>query len=74
MLLQTPDDVARELRRNPGREFDLTRPGCHAPIRIYARQSGLITMWAPEQSRPIHGIVKLTAFELGEGPYELSPV
>jgi hypothetical protein len=37
MLLQSPDDVARELRRNPGKEYDLRpaqaphRPG--APFR-----------------------------------------
>ena len=74
MLLQTPDDVARELRRNPGREYDLRRPGSNSPVRLYASASGLITVWMPGQSRPMHGIVKLTTFDLGQGPYNLTPI
>ncbi|GIW38918.1 MAG: hypothetical protein KatS3mg075_399 [Meiothermus sp.] len=74
MILHTPDDVARMLRRNPGREYDLFRPGSNQPIRLYARHSGLITIWPPHFSRPMHGMTTLTAFELGEGPYWLKPV
>jgi hypothetical protein len=73
-ILQTPEDVVRELRRNPNVEYDLWKPNEWAPIRLYARPNGLITVWFPKSSRPIHGVVKLTTFDLGDGPYDLRPV
>ncbi|MCX7602164.1 MAG: hypothetical protein N2Z75_09545 [Meiothermus sp.] len=72
-ILQTPEDVIRVLRRNPGREYDLYRPGRKPPIRIYARPSGTIVLWQPHQSRPI-SVVYFTTYDIGEGPYELRPI
>ena len=72
MLLQSPEDVARELRRNPGKEYDL-RPA-HGPLlRVYARHSGsgTITVWKPNWPRPLTGLVRLSEIELGPGPYAL---
>lgn len=68
MLLQTPDDVARELHRQPGVEFDL-KPGQGPTIRIYASATGTISIWKPTASRPLTGLVNLTEVELGQGPY-----
>lgn len=68
MLLQSPDDVARELRRNPGQEYEL-RPARGPLLRVYARHSGTITIWKPNWPRPLTGLVNLTEVELGQGPY-----
>jgi len=70
MLLQTPEDVARELRRNPGREYDL-RPAQGPLLRVYARHSGTITIWNPNWPRPLTGLVRLSEVVLGPGPYAL---
>lgn len=70
MLLQTPDDVARELHRQPGVEFDL-KPGQGPTIRIYASATGTISIWKPTASRPLTGLIRLSAIELGSGPYYL---
>jgi len=70
MLLQSPEDVARELRRNPGREYDL-RPAQGPLLRVYARHSGIFTIWKPNQPRPLTGLVRLSEVELGPGPYAL---
>ncbi len=73
MILQTASDVARELFRNPGREYALKRLGTE--YRIYATHQQTITIWQPSMSRPIHGLVKLSEFDLGgSGPYQLIPV
>lgn len=73
MILQTASDVAREALRNPGREYNLTRAGTE--YRIYATSAQTITLWNSTQPRPIHGLVRLTEFDLGgPGPYELTPV
>lgn len=69
MILQTAADVQRELLRNPGREYDLKCKG-HS-IRVYSTPQQTITLWALAMSRPIQGLVKLTEFDLGYGPYEL---
>lgn len=74
MLLQTPDDVARELRCNPGREYDLRRPGSNSTVRLHCTASGSISIWFPNHSRPFVGFVRLTTTELGEGPYTLTPI
>ncbi|AWR86801.1 MULTISPECIES: hypothetical protein [Meiothermus] len=68
MVLQTPRDVARELRRNPGQEYEL-RPARGPLLRVYARHSGTITIWKPNWPRPLTGLVNLTEVELGQGPY-----
>jgi len=70
MLLQSPEDVARELRRNPGKEYDL-RPAQGPLLRVYARHSGTITVWKPNWPRPLTGLVRLSEVELGLGPYAL---
>jgi hypothetical protein len=73
MILQTASDVARELLRNVGREYDLKRAG--AVYRIYATPQHTITLWHSAMPRPIHGLIQLSEFDLGgPGPYELVPV
>lgn len=72
MILQTAADVQRELLRNPGREFDLKRRG--STLRVYSTPQQTITVWAPAMPRPIQGLLKLTEFDLGHGPYELVAV
>ncbi|KIQ53784.1 hypothetical protein SY28_12020 [Meiothermus taiwanensis] len=60
--------MARELRRNPGQEYEL-RPARGPLLRVCARHSGTITVWKPNWPRPLTGLVNLTEVELGQGPY-----
>jgi|UniRef100_A0A7C3HS08 hypothetical protein len=68
MVLQTPRDVVRELKSNPGQEYDI-RPARGYPTRAYALKSGSLVIWKFDAWRAQTGFVELTEVELGQGPY-----
>ncbi|MCS7069324.1 MAG: hypothetical protein NZN28_11945 [Meiothermus sp.] len=69
-VLQTPEDVARAVRKHPRMEFDL-RNTRKETVRLYAQPSGSLVVWRPHHTRPMLGLINLSEVELGPGPYEL---
>ncbi len=73
IVLQTPQDVARAVRKHLRMEFDLRNTRSET-IRLYAQPSGSLVVWRPNHTRPLTGFMNLSEIELGPGPYELEIV